>query len=403
MENLKLNLFEAYYQARKNKRNTYNQLRFEMHYETELFQLYTEIKNKIYKVGRSISFIVNNPVKREIFAAGFRDRVVHHLIFNHINPILDPQFIEDSYSCRKGKGTLYGIRKASRYLKEVSNNFTQNAYILKLDIKGYFMNINREKLMQKLKKMVPEEAFSAHQLKMTKGNPTIDIDYSILCYLLEQIVFNNPTENCIIKSEQSEWKGLPNSKSLFKSKPNCGLPIGNLTSQLFSNVYLSDFDHYVKDVLEVKYYGRYVDDFFLFSESMKELKSTKKHLNQYLRDAFSLTLHPNKVYLQHYTKGLAFLGAYIKPHRIYVGNRTKSNFKQLIFSTTHSLVGKQQITKHLAHNVVAMVNSYLGLVQHYQTYKLRYKIVTSSSAIGVYQFGYFNKGVKKMTLLKKWK
>ncbi len=403
MENLKLNLFEAYYQARKNKRNTYNQLRFEIHYETELFQLYTEIKNKTYKVGRSISFIVNNPVKREIFAAGFRDRVVHHLIFNYINPILDPQFIQDTYSCRKGKGTLCGIRKASRYLKDVSNNFTQNAYVLKLDIRGYFMNINREKLMQKLKKMVPEEVFSAHQLKATKDNPTVDIDYSILCYLLEQVVFNNPTENCIIKSEQSEWEGLPNSKSLFKSKPNCGLPIGNLTSQLFSNVYLSDFDHYVKDVLEVKYYGRYVDDFFIFSESVDELKILKKHLSEYLFDTFSLTLHPNKVYLQHYSKGLAFLGAYIKPHRIYVGNRTKANFKQLISFVVPSLMNQAQKSKSMVKNVVAMVNSYLGLMWHYQTYSLRYKILTSASAVGLYKLGYFNSGFKKMTLLKKWK
>ena len=130
MNQLKINLFEAYYSARKNKRNTINQLRFEINYEQELFKLYDEIKNKTYKVGKSIAFIINKPVQREIFAASFRDRVVHHLIFNYMNPILEPQFIQNSYSCRKGKGTLYGIKQASGYLKEVSDNYTKDAYIL---------------------------------------------------------------------------------------------------------------------------------------------------------------------------------------------------------------------------------------------------------------------------------
>jgi len=237
MQQLKLNLFEAYYNARQNKRNTYNQLRFEMNYEQELFKIYDEIKNKTYKVGKCIAFIINKPVKREIFAATFRDRVVHHLIFNYINPILEPQFIKDSYSCRKGKGTLYGIKQANSYYKAVSNNFTQDAYVLKLDIKGYFMNINKNLLLQKLRTMISKEAFEKQLRINTKNNIEQDIDFDTLFYLIKEVIFNNPIENCRIKGSFSDWDSLPDSKSLFKSKPDCGLPIGNLTSQLFSNVY----------------------------------------------------------------------------------------------------------------------------------------------------------------------
>ena len=180
MNQLKINLFEAYYKARKNKRNTNNQLRFEINYEQELFKLYEEIKNKTYKVGKSIAFIINKPVQREIFAASFRDRVVHHLIFNYINPILEPQFIQDSYSCRTGKGTLYGINQANAYLKSVSDNFTTDAYVLKLDVKGYFMNINKNVLMQKLKNRTSKETFEALIRTRTLNKIEEDIDYDTL-------------------------------------------------------------------------------------------------------------------------------------------------------------------------------------------------------------------------------
>ena len=135
-------LFQAYFDARRNKRNTMNALAFEQHFEEHIFQLYEEIISGNYIPNRSICFIVNQPVKREIFAANFRDRVVHHLIYNYVSSIFEGTFINDSYSCRVGKGTHYGIGRIDHFIRSCSQNYTKDAYILKLDIQGYFMSIN---------------------------------------------------------------------------------------------------------------------------------------------------------------------------------------------------------------------------------------------------------------------
>lgn len=145
-EQLLVDLFKAYYDARKHKRNTRNQLRFEMNLEENLVNLRDELYERTYKVGRSTCFIIEDPVKREIFAADFRDRVVHHLVYNYIMPIFERTFIADSYSCRKGKGTLYGVKRLEHHIRSCSKNYTTTVYALKMDIQGYFMNINRKRL-----------------------------------------------------------------------------------------------------------------------------------------------------------------------------------------------------------------------------------------------------------------
>ena len=130
-------LFEAYFECRKNKRNTANALAFEIDYENSLVQLSEEINSGTYKIGRSIGFIVEKPVKREIFAADFRDRVVHHLVISKINHLFEKQFIYDSFSCRTGKGTHFGIRRVDRFIRQCSKNYTKDCYILKLDLQGF--------------------------------------------------------------------------------------------------------------------------------------------------------------------------------------------------------------------------------------------------------------------------
>jgi RNA-directed DNA polymerase len=145
-------LFEAYLSCRKTKRYTQNALKFEVDYEENLFQLKEEIESGNYYPGRSIAFIVNKPVKREIFAADFRDRVVHHWHINKLNPILEKTFIQDSYACRIGMGTHYGVKRADAFIKSCSDNYTQNCYILKLDVQGFFMHINRKLLFNFMEK-----------------------------------------------------------------------------------------------------------------------------------------------------------------------------------------------------------------------------------------------------------
>lgn len=250
-EDLLIALFKAYFDARKNKRGSINQLKFEINFETNIYNLYQEILQKTYKVSPGIAFIINDPVKREILAADFRDRVVHHLVFNLLNRIFEPLFIDESFSCRKRKGTSKGIETLKNAIKCCSENYKKDCYVLKLDIAGYFMSIDKEILEQIIIK------------DLKKSNAISDYFREIALFLIKAILEDDPTKSCIIKGSINDWKGLPSSKSLFSSPSGHGLPIGNLTSQLFSNIYLNRFDHFVKEELKISHYGRYVDDFYL--------------------------------------------------------------------------------------------------------------------------------------------
>lgn len=351
-------LFQAYFDARKNKRNTANAIAFEKNLETNLFELHEEIINYNYEPQSSICFMVNKPVKREIFAADFRDRVVHHFIYNYISPIFETTFINDSYSCRKGKGTHYGIKRIDHFIRSCSENYSKDCYILKLDIRGYFMSINKKLLFDKVKST------------LLKKRIKITFDLPLVLYLLEKTIFNNPVENCRIKGSKSDWQGLPNSKSLFKVPKTNGLPIGNLTSQLFGNIYLNELDHFVKHNLVIKYYGRYVDDFVIVHPNKYYLQFIIPKITSFLKEELKLDLHPKKIYLQHFSKGVSYLGAVIKPHRIYISNRTKGNFYAAL--QKHNAIARDhKPAKEEKEQFISSVNSYLGIMHHYKTYKLR--------------------------------
>ncbi|MBM3418978.1 MAG: hypothetical protein FJY17_08695, partial [Bacteroidetes bacterium] len=252
-------LFSAYFDCRKNKRNTLNALKFEKHLEQNVFKLIDVIYKGSYQLGRCVAFIVIKPVKREIFAADFNDRVVHHWLINKLNPLFENLFIQDSYACRVGKGIHYGVKRADAFIRACSENYTKDCYILKLDIQGFFMHINRNLLFTMLEKFI-------HQYYT-------QTDKALVLEITRKIIFNQPTQNCIIKGNEKDWDGLPKNKSLFHSPPNCGLPIGNLTSQVFANFYMHQFDAFIKKELELKYYGRYVDDFVIVHPDKEFLKS----------------------------------------------------------------------------------------------------------------------------------
>ena len=356
-------LFAAYFDARRNKRNTINALAFEINFESNLFNLYEEIITGKYKIKPSICFINFSPVQREIFAADFRDRVVHHLLYNYISPIFEKTFINDSYSCRKGKGTHYGIKRLNKFIRSCSENYLKDCYILKLDISGYFMAMNRTLLYEKVRNV------------LHSYDRTIDFNLSTVLNLIKKVIYNDPTKNCSIKGKKSDWTGLPKTKSLFYANENCGLPIGNLTSQLFGNVYMNEFDHFVKKELGIKYYGRYVDDFVIVHQNKDYLKSLIPKIRNYLQKELHLQLHPNKIYLQHFSKGVQFLGVIIKPYRIYVSKRTKGNFYAMIHKWNAIINSKNCLTEKEKTMFFCSVNSYLGIMKHYKTSNLRRKII----------------------------
>ncbi len=351
-------LFQAYFDARRNKRNTSNQLAFEINYEANIFDLYQELKDQEYHISQSICFIVFHPVQREIFAGNFRDRVIHHLVFNAINPTFEKTFIHDSYSCRIGKGPLFGIRRVEHFYRSCSENYKKKSFFLKLDIEGYFMSIDQNILFEKIKNTLFQK----------------EVPYSEFWIgLIEMIIFHDATKNCIIKGKKFNWHGLPHTKSLFYAPPQKGLPIGNLTSQLFGNIYLNNLDHFMKSTLKCKYYGRYVDDFIIVHSEKRFLTSLVPRIKEFLSENAQLTLHPKKIHLQECRKGIPFLGAVIKPYRIYIGNRIKGSFfKKIqyweIQCRKASFCLKEKV------RCQSCLNSYLGLMKHFNTFRLQKKM-----------------------------
>jgi retron-type reverse transcriptase len=368
-------LFETYYSTRKNKRNTHSCAEYEVNYESHLIALCDRLLDKTYQPKRSICFISFYPVQREIFAANFEDRIIHHLIFNAINPIFERIFIHDSYSCRKNKGTSYGIKRAKRFTRAVSDNYTKEAYVLKLDIRGYFMNINKQVLYRQIFDVLGKAKLSGHSSASMQTYPPcggkykheITLDFDFLRWIIKLVVFHDPINNVLVKGRRSDWQGLPRDKSLFHAKSDTGLPIGNLTSQLFGNIYLHGMDKFIKYQLGFKYYGRYVDDFLLFSTDRQKLVKSIEKIASYLQ-SIGLEVHPKKIYLQSIKHGFKFLGVFILPHRVAIDKRTKSSFYHALrkdFSSNEEFV--------------ASINSYLGYMNNYDSFRLRRKLLFDPS------------------------
>ena len=344
---LLLDLYRAYKDARRHKRSRDYQLRFERNVEAELVRLRDAILSGRYQPGPSTCFIIHDPKMREVFAAQFRDRVVHHLLYNYIAPLLIPGFIRDSYSCIPGRGTHDGIFRLEESIRRMSCNYSQPCFVLKMDIQGYFMHINRKRLLN----------LSLNALEPFRQR----LDYPIVKYLLEVIILDDPTMNCRRRGSLSDWDGLPESKSLFHSPPGCGLPIGNLTSQLFSNVYMDSFDKYMVSLAGDGRYGRYVDDAYVVGCSPAVLRRIIRLSETFLRERLGLSLSRNKIAIYSAYSGVEFLGAYLKPFRRYVGNRCLARIERKMASWT----------SHPPTHEVQSINSFLGITSHYRAYNIR--------------------------------
>lgn len=389
-------IFIAYEDAKKNKSNTQSASRFSLNYESNLLLLYEDIISRNYEISPSTCFIIKKPIMREIFAGDFRDRIVHHLIFNYLSPVCERIFSNDSYACRTGKGTSYGIRRADHFIRSVSKNYREECYVLKLDISGYFMSINREILYQKVYAIV------------RRFEKSIPCESELIVWLLKKVIFHDHVRNCMMNGKKKDWEGLPQSKSLFYAKSGCGLPIGNLTSQLFGNIYLNDFDH-MATRLSHGHYGRYVDDMIFVSREKEELISVIFDVRAYLKENLKLTLHPRKIYLQSYTKGVDFLGVSIRVGRIYPRHRLKGSIYRLVSLWNTIVEDKsfaldntearppeyprtclqvQSLHTMQFQQFQASINSYLGTIAAYRTRRLRVKVLRSISVSSLQYFSF---------------
>ena len=351
---LLIDLHTAYLDARRHKRNRGYQQRFEANLQANLEELATELYNRTYTPRPSTCFIIEDPKKREVFAADFRDRIVHHLYYNYTHEFFERRFIADSYSCIKGRGTHYGISRMERHIRQASLGYTERAYVMKIDIRGYFMHINRNILLDICLRHI-------HKMDIR----SVDIDF--LEYLTREIVLLNPMEGCRIKGNRSDWATLPHDKSLFHSAQGCGLPIGNLTSQLFSNIYLNEFDQYVKRELKCRHYGRYVDDAYIVSPDKEWLQSLLPQLREFLLTRLGLEIHDGKLCVCEVHSGVEFLGAYLKPWRKYIRNATLNRIRRKVALIDIQAKSNDDMSIRLRD----VLSSFGGIMGHYKTYRIR--------------------------------
>lgn len=338
---LQLVLFVAYLEARRGgKRSTKDEQAFELNLYENLKMLREDILDKSYRPSRSTAHIIHNPVIREIFAATFRDRIVHHLIFDTVYDWWDRRFIDDSYSCRVNKGTLYGIRRLDHHIRSVSLNYKRKAYVLKLDIRGYFMSLPRAELYEK----------AIWGLDRQFAGRTDTREYELMRFLWYQTIFDDPIHGVRKRGNLNGWEMLPRSKSLFNQPAGKGIVIGNLTSQLLSNVYLDELDRFVVYTLGWKHYGRYVDDFYIVAteEELPRLKSDVWAIEEFLK-LKQLTLHPKKRMLCESRQGVPFLGAVIYNDHIVPGRRLKQNVRIACKEVMMGMKDERTIISYLGH------------------------------------------------------
>jgi retron-type reverse transcriptase len=309
------NLLSAWREFLRGKRKRKDVAAFSLYLMGNIFVLHRELLDKTYRHGPYHAFKINDPKPRDIHKAGVRDRLLHHAIYRILYPCFDRIFIFDSYSCRFDKGTFRAMDRFNQYARRVSHNHTRTVWVLKCDIKKFFASINHDILKSILRRRIKDEN---------------------VLWLLAEIIDSFQTANM----------------------PGVGLPLGNLTSQLLVNIYMNEFDQFVKRELKEKYYIRYAEDFVILSESKIWLEHSLPKIDAYLTSQLKLSLHPRKVSIETFASGVDFLGWVHFPHRRIL--RTATRWRMM-----------KRLQDEVPDEIAA---SYRGLLGHGNAHKLKQKI-----------------------------
>lgn len=350
-------LYIAEREARKGgKRKTEDCHKFEANLIENLIRLRDALWDYSYQPSRGAVHVVKVPVVREIFAAPFRDRIVHHWIILQLIDWWERRLSRRSCSCRIDMGTSYGIKLLKDEVRKVSQNYTRETVVLKFDIKGYFMHIRRDLLFERVKWGLDRQF---------EGRCN-DKRYKILRHAIKAIIFDEPTMNVILQGEYEDWRHVPLDKSLFSAGPLCGIVIGNLTSQFFSNIYLDALDRYITFTLGYKHYIRYVDDFCIVVPKTKKAKvlADAPVIDTFL-NGLGLTLNPLKTKALYSWQGVPFLGYVVRNNVVMPGKRIYKNF--------HNSARKVEMGIKDQDTLV----SYLGMIIHYNSGKICKKVFDS--------------------------
>lgn len=309
------NLFQAWDEFKREKRSKKDVQEFERDLEDNLFELYAQLKRKTYRHGTYQEFYVTDPKRRHIHKSNVRDRVLHHLLYKYLYQLFDKHFIYDSYSCRKDKGTHKSVKRLEKLARIVSKNYTGECWSLKCDVKKFFASVDHGILKSLIARKVKDK----------------DINWLI---------------NNVIDSFSSD-KGT-----------GSGIPLGNLTSQIFSNIYLNELDQFIKHKLKMKQYLRYADDFLIITRTTIQYKDYLNVVDKFLRDNLNLELHPKKISERKLTWGIDFCGYIVLPH--YILPRTKT---------------KRRILKKVKQGSdYQALQSYLGYMSHSSSFRLSEKM-----------------------------
>lgn len=308
------NLPEAWREFSRGKKKKADVQEFSFHLMDNLLSLRDDILDHTYRHGGYQAFRISDPKPRDIHKAPVRDRVLHHALYRTLYPFFDKAFIADSFSCRIGKGTHRALRRFKAFGNRVSRNNTRTCWVLKGDIKKFFASIDQATLIDILRSYIRDDD---------------------LLWLLGEVI------------------GSFSSTAFGK-----GLPLGNLTSQLLVNVYMNEFDQFVKHKLKAKYYIRYADDFVIFSPEKEELERFLWQMNEFLERELKLTLHPDKAFVKTLASGVDFLGwVHFSDHRV------------LRTATKRRMMKRMRV-----HPTMETIASYAGLLRHGNTHKLAEKV-----------------------------
>ena len=328
------NLYLASQKAQKGKRFRENVLEFNDQLENNLFQLQQELQTKTYQPGNYHSFRIYDPKPRLISAAPYRDRIVHHALCNIIIPLIDKTFIHDSYANREGYGTHRALKRFTQFARS-------SRFILQCDIKKYFPSIDHEILKQQIANKI-------------KCKDTLWLVNNIIDGSNSQ----EPVDDIFLGDE-----------AVITTQLRKGLPIGNLTSQFFANVYLNGLDHFIREQIKCHKYLRYVDDFALFSDDREFLVNARIEIEHYLT-TLRLKIHPIKSQLFETQYGANFVGFRVFPDRIRVRNdnlrRSRKRFRELQYDYYYSQITLEKLIQRL--------QSWEAHLKHGDTYQLRKQI-----------------------------
>ena len=325
-------LVQAWLDCCRSKRNSASALDFERNVERNLCQLRDELLAGTYTPGRSICFVVTQPRAREVWAAQFRDRVVHHLLYNHIGARFERAFIANTAACIVGRGTLYAAERLEHDVRSVTHNWARPAHYLKCDLANFFVAIHKPTLQARLHARV-EPGFWR--------------------WLTDVVLMHDPRTDYELRGDAARLKRVPPHKQLLNAPADTGLPIGNLSSQFFANVLLDGLDQHAKHQLQHlggRHYGRYVDDFYLLHPSPQALNEALADITAWLPAQLHCRLNPSKTILQPVARGVDFVGHVVKPWHRTTRRRTVQRALQHLQDTP-------------ADELFTAGNSYLGLLR----------------------------------------